>query len=160
MKNLLVVLLLMAFLIPLSLKSQNRHTLRAANRSLSDAESDYRRGNYADAAENYELFLSLVPVSVESARQISRRLDATAALVDIYLNHITDFEKACQNIKLFNSDIEYVMNNEEFRGRQLHNYLQLQNEINQNRWKCDSYDSIDSDKDKFERVFEEEFGRD
>ncbi len=142
---------------PSEIYSQSRAMRIAADRSFSDAERNLRRGEYREAAANYEIVLNTIPISTDSRSHLMMRLDATAALIDIYVNHRTNLELACERMDIFSSDMEYVQKADILRGRQLYRYLQLEKDYAKYANQCNRFRSIESDKDDFEKIFDRQF---
>ncbi len=157
MKTIILSLFVAAIILPASITAQSNQMMRVANKSFSDAESDYKKGNYREAAKNYETVMKIIPKEIDSRRSLIKRLDAHVALIDIYFNHVTNFELACQKLEVFYSDMEYVKRSDVLRGRQLYDYVQLENEFEKYKRNCRSFRTIETDKQKFEKIFEEEF---
>lgn len=157
MKTIIISVLLAAVIIPASVNAQSSQMMRVANKSFSDAESDYKKGNYREAATNYETVMNIIPKENDSRRSLMKRLDANAALIDIYFNYVTNFELACRKLEQFYSDMEYVKRSDVLRGGQLYDYVQLENDFEKYKRNCRSFRTIETDKQKFEKIFEEEF---
>lgn len=157
MKKVILILCFFAVVFQAEVYSQSRAVQRAASNSFSDAEREYRRGDYNSAAMNYEIVLRTIPITSDSRRNVTMRLDATVALVKIYMDELTNFDKACQHLETFSSDLNYIKQEDVLRGRQLYNYLQLANELDEYKRNCSSFKNIESGKDAFEKRFEKEF---
>lgn len=159
MKKILLCFAIILLLAPVVSFAQSRPLLIAADRSFSDAESNYKKREYREAAANFEIVVNSIPVEIESRKYLMMRLDALTALVDIYYNHRTNLELACARMETFASDMNYVKRADVLRGKQLYNYVQLEKDFEKYSKNCRTFKNIESDKDKFERIFDEEFNK-
>jgi outer membrane protein assembly factor BamD (BamD/ComL family) len=157
MKKLFLLLIVAIMIMPAEIYSQSRAMRIAADKSFSDAEKNMRKGNYKEAAANYEIVLNAIPITTDSRSDLMMRLDATTALIDIYVNYRTNFEHACEKMDIFSSDMQYIQKADILRGRQLYRYLQLEKDYAKYDNQCKRYRSLESDKDDFEKIFDQQF---
>ncbi len=157
MKTMIISLLFAVILFPADIAAQSSQMMRVANKSFSDAESDFKKGNYREAASNYEIVLNIIPKEVDSRKSLMKRLDAQTALIEIYFDYVTNFDLACRKLQEFYSDMDYVKRADVLRGGQLYDYVQLEREFDKYKRNCRSFRTIETDKQKFEKIFEEEF---
>lgn len=157
MKKVLLTLIIFSIALPNVLNAQDRSTLRAAVMSFDSAEKNHKAGNYEQAAQEYTIVLNSIPVSIESRRHLEIRLQSVIGLVDIHYHKITNFNKACEYVQLYLSDMKVVKSGKVLRASDRLDFLKKEQEYVSNYLpKCHSYEGLDSDADKFRKHFDEE----
>ncbi|HNS29108.1 MAG TPA: hypothetical protein PKL52_01120 [Tenuifilaceae bacterium] len=154
MKRAAVILLALCLLSPSTLFSQDKRSLKAAELSYNAAEKDLKKGNYQDAANKFEIVVSSIPEGIDSRKYIVIRLESLIKLVDIYFYKSVNFEKACQNLNLYFSNISKVRNAGVLSTKELFNYLEQEKEFSKEKSQCESYQRVGSDMEKFRKDFD------
>lgn len=161
MKKAIATIIVFFIALPLFVNAQDRSVLRAARMSFNAAEKNHKAGNYRKAAQEYTIVLNAIPVSIESRRHLEMRLQSVIGLVDIYYYRTTNFEKACKYIHMYLRDMKVVTAGEVLRASDRLEYLRKEQDyINNYLTKCDSYQKLDREAEKFKNHFDDHIKRD
>jgi outer membrane protein assembly factor BamD (BamD/ComL family) len=157
MKKSMTILLAACLLLPLNLFSQDKRAIKAAELSYSSAEDNFKKGNFQNAAQKYEIVVSTFPEGIESRKHLIMRLESLIMLVDIYFYKYINFTEACKYTDLYFSTMNTIRNSGVLKGRELYNYLEKEKEFDQHKTKCEGYENVSGDMDKFRKTFDKEF---
>jgi hypothetical protein len=158
MKKLFFALLMLAMGMISQVQAQDSRTLRAARAAFSSAENNYKRGNHNLASQEYEIVINTIPASADSRRNLEMRLESLIKLVDIYFYKTPNINNACDYLQLYFENMNLIRNQGTLRASDLLNYQRKEMEFaRQHVPKCENYNRIDTDMDRFKKIFEEEF---
>jgi len=157
MKRILPLTLALGLLLPVALYSQDKQALRAAELSFNSAERSYRKDEYKDAANSYEIVLESISSRTDSRKHITMKLDANIKLIDIYFNKSVNLKRACELIDEYEELLGVIRHTGVLRGRDLVQYLDQEKEHGKLKSRCGIYRSMDDDKKAFDRKFDEVF---
>lgn len=158
MKKIIITLVSLAILIPSTVYSQDRRALRAAEMSFNSAESDFKKGNFTEAAQKFDIVVSTIPASIDSRKYLEMRLESLIKLIDIHFYKSVNITQACEYLDTYNSTMNTVRNTGVLRPSDLLGYLKKQQEYaNKEAGMCESYERVGKDMDKFRKTFEKEF---
>ncbi len=158
MKKAAFSIILLSFILSLQTVGQDSRTLTAAKKSFDSAENNYKKENYREAAQEYEIVVQTVPVSIDSRKDLEMRLESLIKLTDIYLYHKINITDACRNIHTFMSNMNSIRNKGVLRANRLLYFQRIEKEFEAEKIpKCENYQNIDDDMQNFERKFNEEF---
>lgn len=156
MKRIIQVVIIL--MLSSSVFSQDNRALRAARMSFSSAEDHLNKGNYQQAATDFEIVINTIPAQIDSRRNLNMRLESLIHLIDIYFYRHINIQNACKHIDTYLSDINVIRHQGTLRASELLHYQQKEKEyLSEKRTKCAKYESIESDMERFQRRFEEEF---
>lgn len=126
--------------------------------SFSSAENNYKRGNYEQAAREYEIVLNTLQSPPTSRRYLEMRLESLISLIDIYFYRQVNITKACERLQMFMTDMKTIRNQGVLRASTLLDYQRKEHELRASHLpKCESYNGLERDMEQFKRKFEEEF---
>lgn len=161
MRNLMLTLLALIILAPSSIYSQDKRAIRAAEMSFSSAEKDYKKGNYQEAAQKFDIVVNTIPAAIESRKHVEMRLDALINLIDIRFYKSVNITQACEYLGLYESTMNTIRNSGVLRSTDLLKYLKQQQEYaKKEATQCAGYERVDSDMDKFRKKFDKEMDED
>lgn len=154
-KTLLFITIL---IVSISLQAQDSRALRAAKASFESAEKNYKRGNYEQAAREFEIVINTIPASSDSRKNLKMRLESLIALVDIYFYKYVSIDKACNYLDMYRNNIKQVRNQGTLRASELLTYQRKEKEFEaEDAPNCRNYREIDLNMEEFEKKFDEEF---
>ncbi len=157
MKKSFLLLMISLFVFPVMVYSQDGRALRAARSSFSSAQDNYRKGNYQQAIQEYKIVINTVPANIDSRRDLSNRLESLIDLIDIYFYKYVNISKACEYLQIYNNDMNTIRGAGVLRASQLLEFQKKEQEYAADYMpKCETYESIDDDMDKFRKKFDEE----
>ena len=158
MKRYLFVLIAFSIVFSTTSFSQDRSTLRAASMAFSAAERDYSNGDYRDAAQKFDMVVNSIPATSDSRRHLEMRLESLINLVDIYFYKSVNIRQACEYMQEYQNTMSTVSNSGVLRATGLMKYAQqAQDYANNHASKCEGYESVGRDMNRFRKTFEEEF---
>lgn len=158
MKKAAVLSVIMMLLIVSEGIAQDSRALRAARMSFNSAERNYNRGNYQEAAREFEIVINTIPANTDSRRHLEMRLESLIAMVDIYFYRFINITNACQYMNMFFDNMNTIRNSGMLRASSLRDFQRKEQEFrSEHATKCDSYQNIERDMEEFRKRFEEEF---
>jgi len=160
MKKVMIIFLATFLVVPVKLYTQDKRAIRAAELSYSAAENDLKKGNFQDAVQKFEIVVNTIPEGIDSRKHLVMRLESLINLIDIYFYKSVNIQEACKNLNLYYSNMNKIRNSGILKGRDLLQYLEQEKEFSKHQSKCESYDQIGSDMDKFRKKFDEEMKED
>ncbi len=157
MKKTILLLMLSLFIMPEMVYSQDGRVLRAARRSFNSAQDNYKNGQYKQAIREYKIVINNVPANIDSRRDLTNRLESLIDIIDIYFYRSVDISKACEYMQVYKRDMNTIRNAGVLRTSQLLEFQKKEQEYAADYMpKCESYERIDDDMDKFRQKFDEE----
>jgi hypothetical protein len=140
------------------LQAQDQRALRAARMSFNDAENNYNKGRYSEAALDYEIVLQNIPVNTPVRKNLEMRLESLSKLIDIHYNRNASMDKACENLSLFFEDMSEVRFAGILKPAELLTYQRREKQYEIAYLpKCNTYYNLDYDMDEFRKKFEKQF---
>lgn len=138
--------------------SQDSRAMRAARMSYNSAKKNDKKGNYEEAAREYEIVINTIPASVDSRRYLEIRLESLIKLVDIYFYKQVNINAACEYLQMYFDNMNIIRNQGTLRASDLLDYQRIEKEFaSEHSPKCENYEGIDKDMENFKRKFEKEF---
>ena len=157
MKNLALIFLMLAIAMPGKLYSQDKRALKAAEMSFNSAESDYKKGNFNEAAQKFDIVVNSIPAAIDSRKHLEMRLESLIKLIDIRFYKSVNITQACGYLELYESTINTVRNSGVLKSTDLLKYLkQMQEYTQKEATQCAGYERVGSDMEKFRKTFDEE----
>ncbi len=156
MKKILIFITI--FIVSISLQAQNSRALRAAKASFESAEKNYKRGDFQQAAREFEIVINTIPSTTDSRKNLKMRLESLIALVDIYFYKYVSIDKACSYLDMYSDNINRIRNQETLRASELLTYQRKEKEFEaEDAPNCRNYREIDLNMEEFKKKFDAEF---
>lgn len=158
MKNLALVLFTLFFFgVSSSVNSQDKKALRAAEMSYNFAKSDYKKGDFNEAAQKFDIVVSSIPASIDSRKHLEMRLESLIKLIDIRFYKSANISQACEYLSMYDETISTARNSGVLKSVDLLKYLKQMQEYSEKEAKqCAGYERVGSDMEKFRKNFDEE----
>ncbi len=105
-----LLLIVIICLSALATHAQDNRALRAARMSFNDAETNYNRGNYQEAAREFTIVVNTIPTGIDSRRHLQRRLESLIYLVDIHFYKHVNIDQACEYLNMYYREMNLIRN--------------------------------------------------
>lgn len=145
-------------MLPLSVISQDRHSLKAADMSFDNGNKQFRKADFKEAAQAFEIVVKNIPDKIDSRKYAEMKLDAIISLIDIYHSKWVNLDKACDNLNYYSSALQQFQSRGVLKGKDLLKYLNMEQDYAEKRKMCENRDTLDDRKKKFEKILEQETG--
>ena len=155
-KNLILLVVLLVIGASYSV-AQDARLLKAADKSFSDGEKDYKKKRYNEAVPSLEIVVENINVRDVSRKYLIMRFEANLMLIDIYFEKLNNLRAGCVALNSFIDDINAIKSSGIFKAKDIYKYLELEKEYSTYITQCESFESIEKDKSDFEKIFDEEF---
>jgi outer membrane protein assembly factor BamD (BamD/ComL family) len=157
MKKLMIILLSFAIVGSTQLYSQDKRALKAAEMSFNSAENDYKKGNYKEAAQKFDIVVNTIPAAIQSRKHLEMRLESIIKLIDIHFYKSVNITQACEYLDVYNNTMNVVRNSGVLKSVDLLTYLKKEQEFaSKEATQCASYKRVDKDMDDFRKKFDKE----
>ncbi len=156
-KNLILLVVLLVIGVSYTV-AQDARLLKAADKSFSDGEKDYKKKRYNDAVPSLEIVVENINIRDASRKYLIMRFEANLMLIDIYFDKINNLRDGCVALNSFIDDINAIKSSGIFKAKDIYKYLELEKEYSTYITQCENFESIEKDKSDFEKIFDEEFG--
>ncbi len=157
MKKNLILLVIISFSLTTYITAQDSRLLRAADKSYEEGKQAYNRERFDEAAASLEIVIENISVQTDSRKYLLMRFEANVMLIDVYFKQLNNLPSGCRCLNSFFDDLNKVKSSGVLKAKDLFKYLELEKEYDQYRRQCENFESIDSKKTDFEKVFDEEF---
>ena len=159
MKKVLAILLTALLTAPALVFSQDKSTLKAADMSFDNGNKLYRKGNFKEAAQSFEIVVGNIPDRIDSRKYAEMKLDAYIQLIDIYYSKSVNLDKACQYLDNYSVTLQKVQGNGVLKGKDLLKYLNMEQDYLEKKKACENRGTLDERKKKMEKILEQETGK-
>jgi hypothetical protein len=154
-----IALLLTAFLaVPAMVFSQDKNSLKAADLSFDNGSKHYRKENFKEAAQSFEIVVNNIPDRTDSRKYAELKLDAYIQLIDIYYSKSVNLDKACEYLDNYSTTLQKVQSNGVLKGKDLLKYLNMEQDYLEKKKMCENRGTLDERKKKMEKILEKETG--
>lgn len=150
-------MVVLSFVFATYVTAQDARLLKAADKSYEEGEQAYNRERFEEAAVSLEIVVENISIQIDSRKYLLMRFEANVMLIDIYFKQLNNLPSGCRCLNSFFDDLNKVKSTGVLKAKDLFKYLELEKEYDQYRRQCENFESIDSKKTDFEKVFDEEF---